>query len=161
MIRLLFAVVLAFASLAATAAVEVHSFNTPEQAERYKQLTEELRCLVCQNQNLADSNAALARDLRSQVYTMVQRGDSDGRIVDYMVARYGDFVLYRPRLRANTLLLWGGPFVLLGVGLSAMLLTIRKRTRAAASPPVDADGQARARAALRDDKDDDMEDDSS
>jgi cytochrome c-type biogenesis protein CcmH len=145
------AAALALASLASFAAVEVHSFDNPAQGERYKRLVDELRCLVCQNQNLAESNAALAADLRGQVYSMVMRGDSDAQIVDYMVARYGDFVLYRPPLRATTLLLWGGPFILLAAGLAAMLLTIRNRARARGAP-ASADEQARARSILSNDE---------
>jgi len=93
------------------------SFNSPEQEQRYQHLIEELRCLVCQNQNLADSHADLAQDLRQEVYTMVQAGKSNDEIVGFLVARYGDFVLYRPPVKESTWLLWFGPFVLLLAGI--------------------------------------------
>jgi cytochrome c-type biogenesis protein CcmH len=101
----------------------VHAVDIPlefediEQQERYQQLLDELRCLVCQNQTLADSHADLAQDLRSQVYSMVNDGQSNQAIADFLVQRYGDFVLYRPPLKITTLLLWFGPFVLLLIGL--------------------------------------------
>ncbi len=87
------------------------------QEARYQALIEELRCLVCQNQNIAESNAPLAEDLRLQVAEMINAGRSDAEIKDYLVARYGDFVLYRPPFKPNTWLLWGGPFLLLVLGL--------------------------------------------
>ena len=88
-------------------------FEQPDQAARYQRLTEELRCLVCQNQNLADSHADLAQDLRNEVYRMITGGQTDRQIVDFMVARYGEFVLYRPPVSPLTWLLWFGPFLLL------------------------------------------------
>src|SRR5210317_561039 len=86
-------------------------FDTPEQEERFKQLTLELRCMVCQNQNLADSDAQLAHDLRAEVHEMLMAGNTDDEIKTFMVERYGDFVLYRPPVQQNTYLLWVGPFV--------------------------------------------------
>jgi len=113
----------------AQASVEAQRFDTPEQEARYRTLLHELRCLVCQNQSLADSNAELAQDLRLQTYDMIVHGDSDKAIIDYMVARYGDFVLYRPPLKPSTVLLWAGPFILLIIGLSVVALFIRRRKR--------------------------------
>ncbi|MFZ9508243.1 MAG: cytochrome c-type biogenesis protein [Burkholderiaceae bacterium] len=106
--------------------------------ERLKRLSEELRCLVCQNQTLADSNADLAVDLKRQIETLLAQGQSDNQIRDYMVARYGDFVLYRPPLQGNTLLLWIGPFAMLaGGGLLWWLIQRRNRlNRPAASTSV-------------------------
>ena len=106
--------------------------------ERLKRLSEELRCLVCQNQTLADSNADLAVDLKRQIETLLVQGQSDNQIRDYMVARYGDFVLYRPPLQGNTLLLWIGPFAMLaGGGLLWWLIQRRNRlNRPAASTSV-------------------------
>jgi cytochrome c-type biogenesis protein CcmH len=89
----------------------------------------ELRCLVCQNQTIADSHADLAVDLRNQVREMLARGDSDAQIIDYMTARYGDFVLYRPPLKGTTYILWFGPALLLVGGLGALLLVLRRRSR--------------------------------
>jgi cytochrome c-type biogenesis protein CcmH len=106
--------------------------------ERLKRLSEELRCLVCQNQTLADSNADLAVDLKRQIETLLAQGQSDNQIRDYLVARYGDFVLYRPPLQGNTLLLWIGPFAMLaGGGLLWWLIQRRNRlNRPAASTSV-------------------------
>lgn len=109
------------------ARVEVHQFENSQQEQRYKFLINELRCLVCQNQNLADSNAELAQDLRNQVYKMINENQSDQAILDFMVTRYGDFVLYRPPFKATTFLLWAGPFIILLLGLSILIFFIRKR----------------------------------
>jgi cytochrome c-type biogenesis protein CcmH len=114
----------------ALARVEVKQFDSPEQEERYDKLVSELRCLVCQNQNLADSNAELAIDMRRKTYEMVKQNKSEKEIADFMVARYGEFVLYRPPLNSNTLLLWGGPFLILIIGLTLLVRTVRKRSAA-------------------------------
>lgn len=99
---------------------------------RYRALIQELRCLVCQNQNIADSDAPLATDLREQVRRQIAEGRSDAEIKQYLVARYGDFVLYKPPLKPSTVLLWAGPFLLLLVALGAALrLLLRRR----AAPP--------------------------
>jgi cytochrome c-type biogenesis protein CcmH len=99
----------------------------PQLEARVRRVTSELRCLVCQNQTIADSNAPLALDLRNQIRTQIAQGRSDDQIRDYMVDRYGDFVLYRPPLRATTLLLWLGPFALLLTGAGAFVLIVRRR----------------------------------
>ena len=104
-------------------------FDDPEQEARYKQLTEELRCVVCQNQNLADSDAPLAQDLRQEIYEMMQTGQNNEQIKTFLVDRYGDFVLYRPAMEGNTLALWLIPGVLLGVGGIAVFFTVRNRNR--------------------------------
>lgn len=109
------------------AAVEVKTFESQQQELRYKNLIEELRCLVCQNQNLAGSDAGLAQDLRKQVYKMIRAGDSDEEILDFMVTRYGDFVLYRPPFKATTFLLWIGPFIILAIGMLVLIRFIRQR----------------------------------
>ncbi len=114
------------ASLPAGAAIEALDFNSPQAEKDYYTLIDELRCLVCQNQNLRDSNADLAKDLRQQTYQMLQEGKSKQDVVDYMVARYGDFVLYRPPLKSNTILLWVGPFVLLPLVLFLVVWRIRR-----------------------------------
>ena len=107
------------------AGVEVHEFADEKKSAQYEKLIEELRCLVCQNQNIADSNAELAKDLRQQVYEMIDAGKSNEEIATYMVDRYGDFVLYRPPLKKSTLLLWFGPFLILLVGVVVLFLFIR------------------------------------
>jgi len=110
-----------------TAKVEIRQFKNSEHEIRYKKLVNELRCVVCQNQNLADSNASLAQDLRKQVFIMIDRGDDDKAILEYMVSRYGKFVLYSPPLDATTLFLWIGPFIILVLGLVILINFIRKR----------------------------------
>ena len=106
----------------------------PAVEARLKALAEELRCLVCQNQTIADSNAPLALDLRNQIRDQVKQGRSDDEIRGYMVDRYGDFVLYSPPMRATTVLLWAGPFALLLVGAGIYLVTVRRRPAAKAPP---------------------------
>jgi len=112
----------------------------PVLEARMMRLTSELRCLVCQNQTIADSQSGLASDLRQQVREMLQRGASERQVVDYMTARYGDFVLYRPPLKASTLLLWFGPAVLLIAGVLTLIVVLRRRSQLAddqfeADPP--------------------------
>ncbi len=102
-------------------------FESPEQQARFEALTEELRCLVCQNQSLADSDAQLAQDLRQEIFVMMRQGQSDESIKRFLVDRYGDFVLYRPPVRGNTLLLWLAPLLLLTTGALVLALTIRRR----------------------------------
>jgi len=102
-------------------------FATPEQEQRYKHLTLELRCLVCQNQNLADSDAPLAQQLRGEIFGMLDSGKSDEEIKSFMVDRYGDFVLYRPPVQGNTLALWALPVVFLLIGAIAVFFAVRKR----------------------------------
>ena len=110
---------------------------TPEAADpaleaRMVKITSELRCLVCQNQTIADSNASLAVDLRREARALIKQGKSDAEVVDYMTARYGDFVLYRPPLRATTLLLWFGPALMLVAGAAVLVIVLRRRSRMAA-----------------------------
>jgi cytochrome c-type biogenesis protein CcmH len=101
----------------------------PVAEARLKRLAVELRCLVCQNQTLADSNAPLAEDLRREVREMIAKDMSDEDIIDFLVARYGDFVLYRPPLKATTTLLWIGPFLLLLACATALVLALRRRQK--------------------------------
>lgn len=124
------------ATAADSAPTDTGILETPEQRARYHRLSEELRCLVCQNQTLADSNADLAADLRRQVETMILAGRSDDEIKHFMVERYGDFVLYRPPMQRNTWLLWLGPFVLLAVGALAWW-RIQRRGRASQARDVE------------------------
>nr|WP_240451214.1 cytochrome c-type biogenesis protein [Wenzhouxiangella sp. XN201] len=116
--------------LALGSAIEPYPFESELQEQRFKALAEELRCTVCQNQSLADSDAPLARDLREELFRMLQDNRSDQEIRNFMVERYGNYVLYRPPLAGHTLLLWGGPIVLLVIGLIAALIVIRKRRQA-------------------------------
>ena len=131
-------------ALSTHAGVDVHQFDDPTQEARYKKLVAELRCTVCQNQNLADSNADLAQDLRNKVYEMIRAGRTDGEIYAYMVERYGDFILYRPPMKSSTVLLWIGPFVFMGVGVVLLINFIRRR-RAEASAGIEEDRLEKAR----------------
>ena len=101
--------------------------DDPELDRQVQHIANELRCLVCQNQTIADSHAELAVDLRNQVREQLKQGRSREQIVDYMVERYGDFVLYRPPVKVQTLLLWAGPFLLMVGGLYALLRQLRRR----------------------------------
>jgi cytochrome c-type biogenesis protein CcmH len=115
--------------LAQTAPVqEPLVFENQEQQDRFNQLTEELRCLVCQNQTLADSDAPLAHDLRSEAHEMLLAGNSNDEIKQFMVERYGDFVLYRPPVQKNTYLLWLGPLLFLLGGALFLRSNIKKRS---------------------------------
>lgn len=116
-------------------AIDVETLEDPVLRERYEIITEELRCLVCQNQTIADSNAELAIDLRNQVREMLQKGDSDDQIRDYMTARYGDFVLYKPRFGPNTWALWIAPVALLLGGFVVLLRIVRRHAKSPAESP--------------------------
>ena len=105
-------------------------------------ISSELRCLVCQNESLAGSNAELANDLRREIRTMIRAGKSDAEITDFMVSRYGDFVLYRPPLKGTTLLLWFGPALFFAVGLVALIRYLRRRNAAIKDAPLSANEQA-------------------
>jgi len=100
----------------------------PKMEKAVNDIAAELRCLVCQNQTIADSHAPLAVDLKNQVRAMVESGQSQDEIIDYMVQRYGDFVRYRPPMKASTMLLWIGPFLLLLIGVMVLVINLRKRT---------------------------------
>jgi cytochrome c-type biogenesis protein CcmH len=127
-------VLLAVAGAAFGQASELASPD-PRVEQRLKGLAEELRCLVCQNQTIADSNAPLALDLRNQIRVQIAQGRSDDDIRGYMVDRYGDFVLYRPPFRATTVLLWVGPFVLVGVGIGIFAVIVRRKRIATVAAP--------------------------
>jgi len=105
-----------------------YPLDTPRQEAQFSHLLKELRCLVCQNQDLADSNAGLANDLRDQVYDMVKEGKSDNEIINYLTARYGDFILFNPPVKALTALLWFGPALFLLLGFIIFWRTCLKRT---------------------------------
>ncbi len=144
-IVLVLTMTLSIAALAQRSPVqEPMIFENPQQEERFKQLTRELRCTVCQNQNLADSDAQLAHDLRAQVHEMLLAGKSDDEIKQFMVDRYGDFVLYRPPVQENTFLLWLAPIVLLLIGVIILRVNIKKRAALLASAPNDESGDGTA-----------------
>jgi len=106
-------------------------FDDPQLQARYEAITKELRCLVCQNETIADSNASLAVDLRREVHQMIADGRSDDEIKDFMLARYGDFVLYKPRLSGKNILLWTAPVLFLLIGVLAALRFIKRRAEEA------------------------------
>jgi len=108
-------------------AIEAYEFKDAQMEQDYNRLINELRCLVCQNQNLAGSDADLARDLRRQTHEMLLQGKNPDQVVDYMVERYGDFVLYRPQFKTSTLLLWLGPFCLVVLVLWLLIRSLRRK----------------------------------
>ena len=133
---------------AARAAIDTYEFKDEVERERFRSLTEELRCPKCQNQNIADSDAPIAKDLRNEIYRMLGEGQKDEQIVDFLVARYGDFVRYKPPVNERTWLLWYGPWLLLGGGLGVLGLIVLRRRRPAAAAGKDADLSAEERARL-------------
>ena len=118
----------------ARAAIDTYEFRDEAERERFRVLTEELRCPKCQNQNIADSNAPIATDLRREIYRMLEAGKSNDEIVDFLVARYGDFVRYKPPVNGRTLLLWYGPAGLLAGGLLVLGVIVLRRRRVENAP---------------------------
>ena len=149
-LALILAFFLTLTAAVASSTTEAAIANDPVAEKRLQVLSEELRCLVCQNQNIADSNAELAQDLRREIRGMIKDGKSDKEIIDFMVVRYGDFVLYRPPVKGTTLLLWGGPIALLVLGLVVLVRYQRRRADriAAQDRPLTADETRRAEALL-------------
>ncbi len=125
----------------------------PVLEKRMIGLAEKLRCLVCQNESLASSHAELAEDLRREVREQMSKGKSDQEIIDYLVSKYGDFVLYEPPMKSYTLLLWFGPFALLLVGGGVLVFQLRKRRQTVPEITLSAEAQQRAAALLNNDKD--------
>jgi cytochrome c-type biogenesis protein CcmH len=137
----------------AVGAIDTHQFDDPVHESRYRSLIAELRCPKCQNQNIADSNAPLSADLRQKVYLMIQAGRDDREIVDYLVARYGDFITYRPPLKPATWILWFGPLVAIGIAILGLAVWVRRRRQG--KPPELSDGDTqRLRALLEDSRKD-------
>src|SRR5256712_1769439 len=146
-IALLISLVICFASVAL--AKEAKSAENPEIEQRMKALTEQLRCLVCQNGTLADSRADLAEDLRKEIREQMKQGKSDQEIIAFLTQRYGDFVLYKPPVKATTYLLWFGPFVLLIVGTLVLFRFLKRRREMIQEQPLTADERKRAEELLR------------
>jgi cytochrome c-type biogenesis protein CcmH len=132
MMRGLYALLLCCLFAATAHAIDPLPFKDRAEEVRFQKLTQQLRCLVCQNQNLADSDADLAKDLRKQVFDMMHAGQSDEEIKNFLVARYNDFVLYDPPLKPGTYLLWFAPFALVAVGAIGVVRILRRRARQAA-----------------------------
>ena len=149
-LSVLFAAVLA---LSAQAKEATPSAADPALEARVMVIAEELRCLVCQNETIAASHADLAVDLRTQIRQKLTQGQSDRQILDFMVERYGDFVLYRPPLKTTTILLWLGPFALLALALAVLAINIRRRRSAAQPAALTADENRRAKQMLADNAD--------
>ena len=146
--KLLFTALLLCISLASYAKVAPNTSADPALEARMMVIAEELRCLVCQNETIAASHADLAVDLKNQIRIKLNEGQSQKQILDFMVQRYGDFVLYRPPLKTSTVLLWVGPFALLGIAVMMLVLNVRRR-RLAAQPMALSDADAaKARALL-------------
>ena len=151
--RRLAAILLALSLSAPALAVQPDEIlKDPKLETRARALSQELRCMVCQNQSIDDSDAPLARDLRILVRERLQAGDSNAQVIDFLVARYGEFVLLRPRMNAHTLLLWGAPFAVLALGAIGFLFA-RRRAGAAAPERLSADEEARISALLDRNKD--------
>ena len=132
-----------------TAAKDAQPNEDPQIAQRMKNLTEQLRCLVCQNETLADSRADLAEDLRKQIREQMKAGKSDKEIIAFLTDRYGDFVLYKPPVKTTTYLLWFGPFVLLIAGTAVLYRYLGRRRAMIEETPLTLDEQKRAEEILR------------
>lgn len=142
--HLLLAALLLLVPFASPAIDTGSAFEDPAQQARYERLTNELRCLVCQNQTIADSNAELAQDLRRQTRNMIRDGKTDAEITQFMTERYGDFVLYRPPMKPTTWLLWGAPVILLLFGgIATVVVVSRKGREGDADDAAAAGGEAR------------------
>ena len=135
-------------SLLAQAKVAPNTSSDPALEARMMVIAEELRCLVCQNETIAASHADLAVDLKNQIRIKLTEGQSQKQILDFMVDRYGDFVLYRPPLKTTTVLLWLGPFTLLAIAVLTLVLNVRRRRRSAQPAALSDADAARARALL-------------
>ena len=145
---LIFITITSFFSVASP--VDTYEFKDQVTKVRYQALVKELRCPKCQNQNLADSNSQIAVDLRAQVYAMLNEGKADSEIVNYMVERYGDFVLYRPQVSSLTYILWYGPIGLLLIGAIVMVMVLRKKPETAAEQTLSAEEQQKLKQFLKD-----------
>ncbi|AQZ96187.1 cytochrome c-type biogenesis protein [Halopseudomonas phragmitis] len=128
--KLLCALALLCVGALAHAAIDTYDFDSEDQRQRFYQISSELRCPLCQNQNIADSNAPIATDLRGEVYRLLDEGRTDKEIVEHMVARYGEFVRYRPVLTVETMVLWFAPAVFLLAGFVILLVMVRRRQKA-------------------------------
>lgn len=139
----------------AQAAIDAYEFRDEAERARYRTLVEELRCPKCQNQNIADSNAPIAMDLRREIFRMLEENKSNDEIVEYLVDRYGDFVRYKPPVNAKTLLLWYGPagLLVLGFGVLAMILMRRRRAGSASASQTLSEAERARLATLLDKKD--------
>jgi cytochrome c-type biogenesis protein CcmH len=148
MLKYFFIALLVCATAAAQTKIAPNTSADPALEARMMVIAEELRCLVCQNETIAASNADLAVDLKNQIRLKLTQGQSQKQILDFMVERYGDFVLYRPPLKATTVLLWLGPFTLLAIALALLVLNVRRRRRSAQPAALSDADAAKARELL-------------
>ena len=139
LVAVLVATITLFSSLVLATPSDTYAFNDKVTEIRFNALNKELRCPKCQNQNLADSNSPIAADLRREVYDMLQQGKADMEIIDFMVSRYGEFVLYRPRVSSLTYILWYGPAGLLIIGVIVVVLVLRRKPAKNAQKPLSND----------------------
>ena len=153
LLRIAISVCCLFWAAQSPAGLEKFDFSGNVDEDRYKELIAEIRCLVCQNQSLADSDAELANDLRQEVYDLMQKGQDNPQIVDFLVYRYGDFVLYNPPVKPSTYWLWYGPFALLVLGVIMLIKTVRQRGKQT-DAGFSAQEQARLDKILGEDEDD-------
>lgn len=152
--QIFFAILLAASAVfSVSGAIEIYNFDTPEQEETFKKLGKELRCPKCQNNNIADSNAGLAQDLRLKVYSLLKQNKNEDEIVDYMVARYGNFVTYNPPITFSTAILWLGPICVVFVGFFLLAWRSRKSKVQRAEPKLSTEEEERLACLLADDLD--------
>ena len=135
--RLIVLLIVALASTSSLAIDQDRRFDDPEMQARYEKLISEVRCLQCQNQSIKDSNVTLAADLRREIARMIDEGQTDEQIAEFLVTRYGEFALYRPRMTGKTIILWVVPFILVLLGLIALVRVLRHRM----SLPIDEPGE--------------------
>lgn len=146
----LFFSLMAFSSIVNAGPVDTYEFENQQIRERYQTLVKELRCPKCQNQNLADSNSQIAIDLREKVYEMINDNKTDEQIIDFMVLRYGDFVLYSPKVNKQTYILWFGPLAAFIVGIFILFFMLRKKKTLATEPTLSAEEQNKLQQILKD-----------
>ena len=156
--KILFILIVSVTSLLASnsvyaSPVETFEFQDEVTKVRFQALSKELRCPKCQNQNLADSNSPIAADLRRELYELLQQGKADSEVVDFMVARYGEFVLYRPRVSSVTYVLWFGPALLILIGIIVVIVILRKKPASNESLTLDTEQQVKLKQLLADDTD--------
>ncbi len=144
---LLLVIAVAMFAAPALALIETYDFSDPELEVRYQSLTQELRCPKCQNQNIADSNAPISQDLRKLLHQQLEAGESDDEILDHMVARYGEFVRYRPSFGGVSIILWLAPALLLLAAFGVLLLTLRSKSRATTAGVASLSAEEQARLA--------------
>jgi len=143
-LSLMVALLISFAAAADN--IDTYKFNSVEQEQQYRHLTESLRCPKCQNNSIADSNAMIASDMRLKVYELLQQGQTPGQVKQYMVARYGNFVTYEPPVMPSTIILWAGPALFVIIGALVIILRSRKRSL---NDEIDAEQQQRLNALLK------------